>query len=170
MTTVNQWASHLRLTTLSTIVTNDAAELVSLDEGLDRLRAEVKLGSPGTVYLIGNVAESLSVAAHIANYYALLGKPARAVIHTEEITLREIDVDDTLVAISCGRPAAYIIEAVALVRNTTASKIITFSGSDAENPMRVLGSLNFYVPDSNKSRVQLSHISILHAAIGDDDE
>jgi D-sedoheptulose 7-phosphate isomerase len=41
--------------------------------------------------------------------------------------------------------------------------VISLSGFAADNPLRALGDLNFYVDSKHYGRVEASHLLILHA-------
>lgn len=71
------------------------------------------------------------------------------------------DADDLLVAISSSGQSENILRAAraASARNC---RVITLSGFSADNPLRRLGNLNFYVPSPEYGYVELAHSVITH--------
>jgi D-sedoheptulose 7-phosphate isomerase len=45
--------------------------------------------------------------------------------------------------------------------------VVTLSGFAADNPLRQLGDVNFYVPSSSYGIVETAHLAILHALLED---
>jgi D-sedoheptulose 7-phosphate isomerase len=44
--------------------------------------------------------------------------------------------------------------------------VITLSGFTADNPLREMGQVNFWINSSDYGIVEISHLSILHSMIG----
>ena len=69
---------------------------------------------------------------------------------------------DLLVAISSSGQSKNIINGVKAAREK-GCKVITLSGFLPENPLRILGDFNFYVPSSHYGHVELTHGMICHS-------
>ena len=71
-----------------------------------------------------------------------------------------IKTGHVLIAISSSGNSPNIINAVATARQVNAL-VVTLSGFDAENHLRKLGNLNFYIPSSDYQLVEGAHSHIL---------
>ncbi len=71
---------------------------------------------------------------------------------------------DLLVAISSSGNSVNILKGVAAAKSAGAS-VVTMSGFAADNKLRRLGDVNFYVPDNSYGFVEISHLTICHAAL-----
>jgi len=69
---------------------------------------------------------------------------------------------DLLISISSSGQSENIINGAKMAR-TKGCKIITLSGFLPENPLRMLGDLNFYVPSTHYGHVELAHSVICHS-------
>jgi D-sedoheptulose 7-phosphate isomerase len=74
------------------------------------------------------------------------------------------DPGDILMAISSSGRSANILNGVKAARKQKC-RVITFSGFQAENPLRVLGDINFYVPANAYGPVEILHHSICHCIL-----
>jgi D-sedoheptulose 7-phosphate isomerase len=176
------WIETLHQVTAATIVTDETCNPISLDGGVMKLRKKAihkTLDRGGRFILFGN-GGSLAIASHIATDFALAGWPSIALTdsvaltsHTndfgadanfsKQIELLKPGRDDIFVAMSCSGRSANVYEAVRLVR-AAGQYAVTLTGFEPDNPLRRIGSLNFYVPATEYGFVQLAHESILHAA------
>jgi len=71
---------------------------------------------------------------------------------------------DVLVAISSSGRSENIIKGARLAR-LKGLKIITLSGFARDNPLRLSGDLNFYVPYSSYGHIELVHQAICHCLV-----
>ena len=71
---------------------------------------------------------------------------------------------DLLIAISSSGRSPNILNAAVQAR-AQGLAILTLSGFAADNPLRRLGDLNFYLPDSNYGFVEIGHLTLLHAVL-----
>ena len=71
---------------------------------------------------------------------------------------------DVLIAISSSGRSCNILSAVAAAR-LRAAKVVTLSGFGADNPLRALGDLNFFVPAGDYGYVELLHASLCHCVL-----
>jgi len=74
------------------------------------------------------------------------------------------DAGDVLVAISSSGRSVNIINGVVAARERSCV-VVTLSGFGADNQLRSLGDLNFYVPIQQYGYVELAHSSILHCIL-----
>lgn len=175
------WIDTLRQVTAATVVTMPF-DPVSLDTGIELFRAAVRhrVAGGGRVFLIGN-GGSLAIASHIATDFALfcdwpslaLTDAVALTSHTndfgpdsnfsKQLDLLHINARDVLIGLSCSGYSRNICDAIQLAE-TAGAYPITFTGFDANNRLRRLGRLNFYVPAQEYGFVQLAHESLLHAA------
>ncbi|MFH1767539.1 MAG: SIS domain-containing protein [Candidatus Omnitrophota bacterium] len=74
------------------------------------------------------------------------------------------DKDDVILAISSSGKSENIINGVSSARSK-GCHIITLSGFSQDNPLRDLGDINFYVPESSYGLVEVVHHSICHCIL-----
>ncbi len=72
--------------------------------------------------------------------------------------------DDLLFAISSSGKSESILNAAAAARSAS-MKVVTLSGFGADNPLRRLGDLNFWVPDGHYGFVEIAHLTLCHAIL-----
>ena len=68
---------------------------------------------------------------------------------------------DLWMSVSSSGKSKNIVRALHMAR-TKQCKLITFSGFSPENPSRLLGDLNFYVPSSVYAYVETAHMALIH--------
>lgn len=168
---------HACMSSLS--VWDGAGETMDSDLGFSRLReATLRLREASNiVYLIGNGA-SAAMASHIA---ADLAK--NAYVHTRVFTdlslitalandlcyeevfaeplRRCLRQGDMLVAISSSGQSANILRAARETSNLGGT-VVTLSAMKPDNPLRTMGTYNFYVPADTYGLAETSHAAILH--------
>jgi D-sedoheptulose 7-phosphate isomerase len=133
-----------------------------------------------TVMFIGN-GGSAAIASHMANDFQKNGG-MRSLAFNDGATLtclgndfgyphvfeKQIEMHarpgDLLVAISSSGRSPNILNGVAAARAAGAA-ILTLSGFDADNPLRLLGDVNFYVPSSHYGFVEAGHLTLLSAVL-----
>ena len=71
---------------------------------------------------------------------------------------------DLLIAISSSGRSLNILNGVAAARKNGCG-VVTFSGFAADNPLRSLGNINFYVPSESYGYVEITHLSICHSIL-----
>ena len=72
--------------------------------------------------------------------------------------------DDLVIAISSSGRSANILNAVKAARSAKCA-VVTFSGFTADNPLRRLGDINFYVASDRYGFVEIGHLTICHAIL-----
>ena len=159
--------------------TNGEGDALPLDQAARRaveMLEEVRAAS-GRVMLVGNGGSS-AIACHIYNDLCHLAG-VRAVIFTDPSLLTALSNDhgyeeafergvelwaspgDLLMAISSSGQSENIHRAVRAAKARTAS-VITLSGFRADNPLRRMGEINYYVPSDAYGYVELAHGALLH--------
>lgn len=136
--------------------------------------------SAGKLLFIGNGA-SASISSHMAtDFWKNGGIRAMAFNDTSLLTCVSNDygykyvfekpvemfanAKDILIAISSSGKSENILRAAKCAR-IKGLRIITLSGFKKNNPLRRLGDLNFYVPDSRYGHVENVHSSICHCLV-----
>lgn len=71
---------------------------------------------------------------------------------------------DVLFAISSSGSSPNILRAVAVARENDC-QIITMTGFRADNPLRTMGDVNFYVGASEYGMVEVAHAALIHAVV-----
>ncbi|MBO6561348.1 MAG: SIS domain-containing protein [Nisaea sp.] len=71
---------------------------------------------------------------------------------------------DILVAISSSGSSPNILKAVERARDKGCG-VITFSGFDSDNPLRLSGDLNFHVAGDEYGFVEVAHSALIHAIL-----
>jgi len=160
-------------------VTDGHGAVLSLDEGASKaveIILSVESGS-GKVMVIGN-GGSAAIASHMkSDLCRSVG--VRAVTFSEAPLLTALANDygygcvfersvklwagtgDLLVAISSSGQSENILRAVEAAA-AQGCQIITLSGFRADNPLRRLGGLNFYIPSQDYGYVELAHSALTH--------
>jgi len=152
-------------------LSRDAAVNATLDL-LTRVR-----DSQGSVLIIGN-GGSAAVAAHIQNDLVNKSGVRTQVLHEPSLmTCMSNDygydaafarlvncyarAGDLLIAISSSGRSNNILAAVAAARSA-ACAVVTLSGFTRDNPLSLLGDVNFWSPSDDYGEVELSHAFLLH--------
>lgn len=153
-----------------------------IDEAIDMSIKMItkEAASEKKLILIGNGA-SASIASHIAvDFWKRVG--IRALSFNDAAGLTCISNDfgykhvfekpietfsdsgDLLIAISSSGESENILLA-AKAAKAKGLKVITLSGFDKDNPLRMLGEINFYVSSHNYGYVEIVHLSICHCLV-----
>jgi D-sedoheptulose 7-phosphate isomerase len=86
----------------------------------------------------------------------------------EEVFARQLHFHahkgDVLFAISSSGASRNILRAVAVARDR-GCVVITMSGFKADNPLRALGDVNFYLGLSEYGMVEVAHTAMIHAVV-----
>jgi D-sedoheptulose 7-phosphate isomerase len=138
---------------------------------------ETVKAASGKVILIGN-GGSASIASHIQNDLCK-AVGVRSLVFNEQPLLTALANDDgygsifetpiglwaghgdVLIAISSSGQSENILRGVR-AGNAVGCQIITLSGFRADNPLRSMGDINFYVPSHSYGHVEMAHTTLLH--------
>ena len=168
-----------RLLTEVQTTTPASSTPLSLDNGI-RVAAgyiEAVRDGGGKVILVGN-GGSAAIVSHMHND---LNKAVgvRAIVLTETGLLTALtndlgyehayekqvihwaEADDLLLAVSSSGKSQNILRAVAAAREK-GCRVVTLTGFAAENPLRQLGDVNYYVDSTLYGYVELAHQVITH--------
>jgi D-sedoheptulose 7-phosphate isomerase len=132
------------------------------------------------VFFIGN-GGSAGICTHSANDYAKNGGVRSMSLHDgavltclgndfgfEQVFVKQLEYQaqkgDVLIAISSSGQSADICSAVVQAKEM-GLWVCTFSGFSAENPLRTLGDLNWYVDSMEYGFVELAHQVLIHCAL-----
>lgn len=154
--------------------------IISSDQGLSiclelLIKAKEKKAS---VYVIGN-GGSAAVASHIVNDFVNQAALKALTLHDAALltcmandygfehcyanVLKKIaSADDILIAISSSGQSKDIINASAAMHDS-GGQVITLSGFQDQNPLRLLGDANVWLNSSNYGEVEIGHLFWLHA-------
>ena len=175
-----------RLEQLNNIIVNctctTAEDVLDVDEALSVLKTLLldMNRSKGMAYIIGNGGSS-GIASHFCNDLIKgLKIPANTLVDSNVVTCLANDYgyencfsealkvnmkqQDLLVAISSSGNSRNILNAVRVAKNKKA-KVVTLSGFDAENPLRQLGYINFWLDRRDYGLVEMGHFFILHSLV-----
>jgi len=134
----------------------------------------------GKLMFIGN-GGSAAIASHMAIDFTKNGQMPAVCFNDgaaltcmgndfgyEEIFARQLHFHarpgDVLFAISSSGTSPNILRAAAVARERGCS-VITMSGFKADNPLRSLGDVNFYIELSEYGMVEVAHTAMIHAVV-----
>ena len=157
-------------------------EFLSLSDNINSMKEAVSLlqnskGTDSTIFLIGN-GGSAAIAEHIAidltknaglRAMTISGTPMLTTFSNdygyEKVFQKAIDSfakkNDILIAISSSGTSQNILNACITAGNK-GLKIITLSGFEANNPLRKMGDINFWINSTAFGYVEIIHTLILH--------
>jgi len=132
------------------------------------------------LFFIGN-GGSAAIASHMAADWQKTGKiPSMCFNDAAALTALANDIgyesvfaeqlkmharsDDLLFAISSSGQSPNICEAVEAAVDC-GLRVVTLSGFRADNPLRCMGEVNFYVPSNRYGVVETAHLAILHSLL-----
>lgn len=175
------FAALAALTAAAEITDRDGGRLET-DPGFDRAMALLKApaAARGKIMFVGN-GGSAGICSHMATDFTKNGRmPALAFNDGAMLTCFGNDfgyeyvfsgqieahgrAEDLLVAISSSGRSPNILRAVAAAR-AVGCPVLTLSGFGADNPLRRLGDLNFYVASDQYGFVEVAHQALLHAML-----
>lgn len=142
---------------------------------VDAVRAE-----GGKAMFIGN-GGSAGIASHMAIDFLKNGKLPSLAFNDgaaltclgndcgyEAVFARQIEAHgragDLLFAVSSSGRSANILSAVTAAKQR-GCQVITFSGFDADNPLRRMGDINFYLASHQYGFVEAGHLVLIHAIL-----
>lgn len=165
---------------METQVSRRDGSFLSLEQGIEGAVEMIlrDFTDAGKIMLIGN-GGSTAIVSHMQNdLCASVG--VRAMVFNEPSLLTALtndfgyetafeklvdlwaDPGDLLIAISSSGRSQNILRAVSAAIEHQC-RVMTYSGFKADNPLRGLGDLNFYVPASFYGHVEVAHMGLMHA-------
>jgi D-sedoheptulose 7-phosphate isomerase len=137
-------------------------------DGKARSAKALLLGNGGSAAIVSHVHNDLMKAvgmrAVVFNEAALLTALTNDDGYEtafETLISKWIEPGDLVIAVSSSGRSANIVRAVQRARGTECF-ILSFTGFRPDNPLRALGSLNFYVPSESYGYVEMAHAVLLH--------
>ena len=138
---------------------------------LDRDKKHFFIGNGGSAAIASHMAADFSNKAGISAL-ALTDFSALTCVSNDygyrDVFERQlgwhVQEGDRLFAISSSGQSANIVNA-AKYASRARLMVITLSGFAADNPLRQVGDVNFYVPSSDYGIVETAHLGILHALL-----
>lgn len=168
--------------TVKKCVYSSRTKIITSDEALAMAHFLLKQAKAveGIIYVIGN-GGSAGIASHFMNDLLRTLNLAAATLSDSnlltcfsndygyekvyELPLRHLmRPKDLLVALSSSGQSENILRAAQVAKELKAP-LITLSGFAAENPLRQLGDLNFWVESCDYGLVEMSHFFLLHTIV-----
>lgn len=132
------------------------------------------------IFFIGN-GGSAAISSHMAADYqknggfptmcfndaALMSCISNDLGYSEVFSLplqRHARLGDVLVAVSSSGESLNILHAARYAKEHRLN-VVTLSGFEPDNPLRRMGSVNFYVPSKSYGTVEIAHLAILHSLL-----
>jgi len=129
------------------------------------------------VFLVGN-GGSAAIVSHISNDFLNVAKIRTFTLHEpsmvtcmsndygyENVYSKPLAIlaqkNDLLIAVSSSGKSPNIINAANHIKKV-GGKVITLSGFSKDNPLRKIGSVNFWLNSSNYGLVEVGHMFFLH--------
>jgi D-sedoheptulose 7-phosphate isomerase len=165
-----------------TAVTDRAGGALSLDEGVGWMRrTAVETHARGNKLMFVGNGGSAGISSHLAIDYSKNGGLRATAFNDpsaltclandlgyERVFAKQIELHsrpgDLLVAISSSGRSPNILGAVAAAQSGGCS-VATFSGFTADNELRSMGDINFYVRSGAYGFVEIAHLSLCHAIL-----
>ena len=179
---VEAYFSALHAKASGALVTDATGESMRLAAGIESSIGLIKSAhAKGSKLMVIGNGGSAAIASHMATDYTKNGgMPTQAFndgsmltclgndLGYENVFAKQIEMfaheGDLLIAISSSGKSANILNGVEAAR-ARGCAVITLSGFDPDNPLRVKGDVNFYVSSSEYGLVEISHMAICHAIL-----
>ena len=129
------------------------------------------------VFLVGN-GGSAAIVSHVFNDFINIGKLRAFTLHEsslvtcmsndygyENVYSRPLDTlaheNDLLIAVSSSGKSKNICNAAASMKEI-GGRVITLTGFSKDNPLRKMGSINFWLDSNDYGLVEVAHMFFLH--------
>lgn len=179
---LKNYLDQLENTLLEIQVTNFDNVNIDLTNGIEEVTKIISAQSEkgNKVIMIGNGGSS-SIASHIAvdlwkngGVRAItFGDPALLTCVSNDLGYECVfekpirmfgDAGDVLIAISSSGRSENILNGVSAAEKRLC-KVITMSGFKPDNPLRLTGEINFYVPSNSYGYVEIAHLVLCHCIV-----
>ena len=163
-------------------VTSADKQSLSQSEAINHLMglARQTHSAGNKLIFIGN-GGSAAIASHMATDYSKNGNIRALALNDssmltclgndlgyDRVFAKQIELHarpgDLVIAISSSGRSANILNAVQAARNAKCT-VVTLSGFSAENPLRLLGDVNFYIDSDRYGFVEIGHLTICHVIL-----
>jgi D-sedoheptulose 7-phosphate isomerase len=171
-------ADHL----LHTAITSASGQKLGLADAINHLvgLARRTHAAGNKLIFVGN-GGSAAIASHMATDYTKNGQIRSLALNDssmltclgndlgyDRVFAKQIEMHarsgDLVVAISSSGRSANILNAVKAGRDAKCA-IVTLSGFSADNPLRALGDVNFYINSNQYGFVEIGHLTICHVIL-----
>ena len=165
-----------------TLVTDKVGQAVPLEIAISRLGRQMQQRQDGgnRIFFIGN-GGSAGIASHLATDFSKNGGMRASALNDgsvltclgndfgyEFVFSKQLEwharPGDVIVAISSSGHSKNILNGAAVARERDCI-LYTFSGFDANNPLRCLGDVNFFVASHAYGFVEVAHLALLHGVL-----
>jgi D-sedoheptulose 7-phosphate isomerase len=165
-----------------TAVTLKSGEAVELPSAVNQVMDDARrIHAAGNKLIFVGNGGSAAIASHMATDYSKNGNIRAIALNDssmltclgndlgyEQVFAKQIELQgrrgDMLIAISSSGRSSNILNAVKAAR-AAACAVITFSGFGADNQLRSLGDLNFYIASDRYGFVEIGHLTLCHAIL-----
>jgi len=163
-------------------VTSASGVPIEMAEAVNQVMAQARRAhtAGNKLIFVGNGGSS-AIASHMATDYSKNGDVRSMALNDssmltclgndlgyDRVFAKQIELyarpDDLVIAISSSGRSANILNAVKAARAAKCA-VITFSGFTADNPLRSLGDINFYIDADRYGFVEIGHLTICHAIL-----
>jgi D-sedoheptulose 7-phosphate isomerase len=163
-------------------VTSASGEPLDMAEAVNQVMALARRthAAGNKLIFVGNGGSS-AIASHMATDYSKNGDVRSMALNDssmltclgndlgyDRVFAKQIELyarpDDLVIAISSSGRSANILNAVKAARSAKCA-VVTFSGFTADNPLRRLGDINFYIASDRYGFVEIGHLTICHAIL-----
>ena len=166
----------------TTVVTDQRKRIMEIDAAIawvqDTARRTHEAGNK--LIFVGN-GGSAAIASHMAIDFSKNGNMRALALNDpmaltclgndlgyENVFSKQIDLHaragDLLIVISSSGRSPNVVKAAEMGR-ARGCKVATLSGFTATNPLRRLGDINFYVPNSEYGFVEIMHLALCHCVL-----
>jgi D-sedoheptulose 7-phosphate isomerase len=163
-------------------VTSASGDPLEMAEAVNQVMALARRthAAGNKLIFVGN-GGSAAIASHMATDYSKNGDVRSMALNDtsmltclgndlgyERVFAKQIELyaraDDLVIAISSSGRSANILNAVKAARSAKCA-VMTLSGFTADNPLRRLGDINFYIASDRYGFVEIGHLTICHAIL-----
>jgi D-sedoheptulose 7-phosphate isomerase len=163
-------------------VTSAAGQPLAMAEAVNQVMALARRthAAGNKLIFVGN-GGSAAIASHMATDYSKNGDIRSLALNDssmltclgndlgyDRVFAKQIELharpDDLVIAISSSGRSANILNAVKAARSAKCA-VVTLSGFAADNPLRRLGDVNFFIASDRYGVVEIGHLTICHAVL-----
>jgi D-sedoheptulose 7-phosphate isomerase len=174
----NALSAHL----IDTVVTSAAGQALPMSGAVNQVMAMARRAhaAGNKLIFVGN-GGSAAIASHMATDYSKNGDIRSLALNDssmltclgndlgyDRVFAKQIELharqEDLVIAISSSGRSANILNAVKAARAANCA-VVTLSGFSADNPLRGLGDINFYIDSDRYGFVEIGHLTICHAIL-----
>jgi D-sedoheptulose 7-phosphate isomerase len=165
-----------------TTVTGDSGQALEMAYAVNQVMACARKAheAGNKLIFVGN-GGSAAIASHMATDYSKNGDVRSLALNDssmltclgndlgyERVFAKQIELHarpgDLVIAISSSGRSPNILNAVKAARAAKCT-VVTLSGFGADNPLRKLGEINFYIDSDRYGFVEIGHLTICHAIL-----